>query len=543
MKLKNFTLSIIFVFIAAFVHGQCEIVNGSFENWSAQDFILPDENGEEVVGEILLPDAATPFLRFFFIAFSAAFDPSYAALLENEAQELAGISQSQDASDGEFAVQLQTGYGVDVSDIYGVFECNEIPEQFSLDVKHLGETTDTLTVFVLFSDGLAPLPETEEDLENVPAYATTKIAYNSNTDYETLNLPVIQNFEADVDTFYYLILAETIDDSYFLIDNVNFEGDSGDCTITAPEISFPEGAGPVCVCTEIETFIELEYEKDNFMYQQAIVDDLGNIEELDNFGSGMFGSYCPEGDNKSIVVITFDINQDSPSIGDNINDLGVCMEVSNLLALEFNIIPIIELQLFVDGVEQEENFSLCNMDDIYEEITFDITGDADKIAILVLNDDAIVQAIYNSTAIQTDLGFLEPGEYIIGVINYNQTLNIEVGQNINEELTYEGCFSASEGFFILDVLDEFSGCVTNTLQIYNGKLSIKPNYSTGYFEISNPENEVFRYNVIDMNGKSIINQNSVSNVHSFDLTDYSNGVYIITFDIGGIVHRERIIKI
>lgn len=542
MKLKSFTLSILFLFLTVFVNAQCEIANGSFEDWSIQDLILTDANGDEVVGEVLLPEGTTPFLRFLFIAFSAAFDPSYAALLENEAQELAGISPSQDASDGEFAVKLQTGYGIEISDIYGISGCNEVPEQFNLDVKHIGQTNDTLTVFVLFSNGIAPLPETEEDLEDVPAYATTQLVYNSDTEYETLNLPVIQNFEADVDTFYYLIIAETFDDSYFLIDNVNFGDGSSDCTVTAAEISFPEGAGSICSCNNSQTLIDLEYEKGNFMYQQAIVDEFGNIEDLDNLGEGDFNSYCPEGGNKSVVVISYDFTQNGPSTNDNINDLPECMEVSNALELEFTSIPILELLVFMDGEEQDGQFSICTMDDIQENITFDVVGEADNIAILVLDDNnEIVRAVFSSTTIQTGLEWLEPGEYIIGLINYDQTFIIEEGQNV-QDYTFEGCFSASDNFFTLSVLGEDDGCVTNTEQVYNGKLSIRPNYSAGYFEISNPENESFMYTVTDMTGKMVINQNNISNNSSIDLTEYANGVYIISFDIEGSVHREKIVK-
>lgn len=543
MKLRNFTLSILLTFSALFVNAQCEIVNGSFEDWSTQDIILPDENGDEVVGQVLLPDSTTSFLRFFFIAFSAAFDPSYAALLENEAQELVGISQSLDASDGEFAVKLETGYGIDVADIYGVFGCNEIPEEFNLDVKHIGETNDTLTVFVLFDDGLSPLPQTEEDLEDVPAYATTKLIYNSDTEYETLNLPVIQNFEADVDTFYYLILAETMDSSYFLIDNVNLGEESSGCTVTAAEISFPANAEPFCVCNEFEFQSGLEYEEGAFFYSQAIIDDQGVIEELDFQGDGLFDSYCPDGGTKSIVVISYENSAQAPSIGDNVNDLGECVEVSNALELEFTIIPLVDLEVFVEGEAQDREFSLCNMDDIMETVTFGVTGEQDKIAILVINEDTeIVEAVYNSTAIQTDLGWLTPGEYVIIIVNYNQTFTIEEGQDIGD-FTYEGCFTANEDIYTLTILGEDDGCVTSLDQKYDGNLFVRPNFSTGIFEISNPDNESYTYTVTDMTGMVIKNQKTISNDRTVDLTAYANGIYIISFDVAGTVYRKKIIKI
>ena len=86
--------------------------------------------------------------------------------MEDDPQGFIGISQSDDASEGEFAVRLQGTPDLSVADIYSPNECTEVPDSFYFDIKHEnsgGITDDTLFVFLTFDLGLSPLPEDSTD--------------------------------------------------------------------------------------------------------------------------------------------------------------------------------------------------------------------------------------------------------------------------------------------------------------------------------------------------------------------------------------------
>lgn len=544
MRIKHILLSVCLLFSVLSVHAQCEIINGSFEEWSEQEFILGDTDGNPVVGDILLPDGTTSFIRFFFIAFAAIFDPSIAELLETEAQELTGIIQSMDASDGDFAVRLQPGYDIEVSDLYSVNSCTEIPETFSLDVKHIGTSTDTLNVFILFDEGLNAIPETEEDLEDVPAYAATEMVFNEDTDYETITLPIIQNFEADIDTFFYLILGTIGEDSYFLIDNVSFDGDpSNDCDFEAAEIAVDPSI-PICACSEItplEILVEYEQE-DGISYITAIIDDNGMIEAVDDGNLGFFEDYCPETLNKNVVVISYETNSNPNFEVDNINDLEECVKVSNIVAVTFTIVPILDFTVELDGIPQMEEFNVCFNDDIMESISLSVEGEAINFVILVINEDTeTLVAKYNVSQDVVDFSSFEPAEYSMGVVNYVDAFNFDVGQTV-DEFSFEGCISISDNIYYMTVLGPEEGCVTNTENVYDGLLSVRPTISEGVFQIFNPENEVFSFTISDVNGATVSKSLS-SNINSaVDISHAPNGIYFLTFQIDKKTYRKKIIK-
>ena len=544
MRLKNLTLSILFLFSFGFAHGQCEIANGSFEDWITTDFILPDENGDEVVGEVMLPEATTSLLRFFFIALSAAFDPYYSTLLENEAQELIGISQSEDASDGDFAVKLQAGYDIAQADIYGVFGCTEVPEQINVDIKHFGEMNDSITVIAIFDEGLGALPQTEEDLEDIPAYASAKFGFNSDTEYETISVPIIQNFEADIDTVYYLIIAETSETSYFLVDNVNFEDDNSGCQVIAPTISMSNEDGPICICNNLDVTISLDFETEpGFMYKSVVLDENGIIISNAIVGTDIHNELCHPTNNLSTVVIAHIGPLQGLNEGNNIDDIVGCYEISNELELETYSIPKFEFNVFMDGVQQDENISICLLDDIIEIFSFSTDVEIENIAIAMINDDDEITALriddINET---TDLMNIAPGDYVMGAISYDGSFNLEVGQDA-DDLTFEGCFSVSDNVYRVTVLGPEDNCVTDVEEIYSGKLSIRPNYSNGLFEIDNPNNESYHFVVRDISGKTVLSSNENNNGNLIDITRFSNGLYVVSFNIDGYIHQEKIIKI
>ena len=542
MNFKTFTILLFSFLFFSYGHAQCEFTNPSFEDWSESTFVLSDGEGGVDSAEVIIPDDNTSFIRLFLLSFAAAFDPSVAMVLQDDAQGLLGIDQSEDASDGDFAVKLQGGYDLATSDLYGVFGCDELPDQFNLDVKHMGETNDTFLVFVIFDEGLNAIPQDEEDLANFPAYATTEMVYNSDTDYETVSIPVIQNFEAPIDTFYYLIITETAGDSYFLIDNLSF-GPVDDCPVVAPTIEL-EDENPLCSCNPLEVYVELLYDRNpEFDYESVILDSDGVILGIDEGGFGVYDDFCSEEEGLKTAVVASQGPIEGLFEGNNISNLEGCFEVSNQIDLNTYFLPEFEFNVFLDGVAQEEDFELCLIDDVIETLSFSIDLEPEKIVIFLIDENSEIAALRIDDIDETTTfeGITE-GDYSLGAIIYDGSFNLEVGQDI-DELTYEGCLSISENVYYITVLGPDQGCVTDVDEVYTGLLSVQPNFSNGLFEINNPNNEQFDLKISDLTGKQILNKSSRELKGVIDLAAESSGLYIANFRIDGKIYTQKLVRI
>ena len=218
--MKNLYTLLILLSICQLSIGQCQWENGSFESWTLESVEIETASGSTVTNDVLLPDSSVSILRAFFMSIVAAFDPAIEQIFLDDPQGFIGISQSDDSSDGEFAIKLQGGYEVNEADIFSVVSCHDVPKKISVDIKHVGETVDTFSIIVLFDKGLQAIPEDFDDLDDVPAYAISEMVYSTDTEYETVELPIITNFAADVDTAYFFMVSITHDDSYFLVDNI-----------------------------------------------------------------------------------------------------------------------------------------------------------------------------------------------------------------------------------------------------------------------------------------------------------------------------------
>ncbi|MEM9544540.1 MAG: T9SS type A sorting domain-containing protein [Bacteroidota bacterium] len=542
MRLKNFTLTILLIFSFGFANAQCEIENGSFEDWIETEFILPDGMGGEASGDVILPEGCTPLLRLLFLGFSAAFDPAIGQLLENQAQELSGIIQSTDASDGEFAVRLEGGFGLDVADIYRFQACSEIPGFLNLDVKHVGETNDTLRIFGVFDEGLGAIPQDEEDILTYPAVAAFEAVINTNTEYSTISIPVVQNFDVPVDTFYYVIFTESFDDSYFLVDNVRFSEDDTICDIPTPVVSLLDEEAPTCVCHGLEVSFLIEYMEDPaFQYNELIINEDGIIESIDVFDKGNHGEFCSFSENLRLVVIAYEGDVDGLLEGSNVSDLMGCFELSNEISIETTTFPEFSFNVFIDDEMQGENISICLLDEVIEVLSFSAIPTVDNVSIFLIDvSTEIVVLRIDDINETTTLPDINPGEYFLGVVGYDEAFNLEVGQT-TEDISFEGCFSIPEDEYIITVLGEGNDCTTDVEEIYSGNLSIRPNYSSGLFEVYNPNSETYRFVVRDITGKVVTMPNNTSN--QIDLREFTDGVYIVTFDIEGYVHQEKIVKL
>jgi hypothetical protein len=280
--MKNYTYVLLFILLSTSASlGQCEFPNSDFEDWTTQPVVLSDGGSGEVEGLVLSPDSIVPFLRLLFLTFASLGDPSVGQALLADPQGVIGFDQSIDASNGYFSIKLQAGYDIELADIYSFTPCTEVPETFSLDVKHVGNTNDTLTVALIVDKGLNGVPQDEDDLENYPAYVYESFVFDSDSAWSTIHLPIIENYEEDVDTAYYLIIAETFENSYFLIDNIRINEDLN-----------PPIDGPTVILNEVQS-ANNSVEIYNYGTESVDVADLYLINDLEAETIGSNPITCP----------------------------------------------------------------------------------------------------------------------------------------------------------------------------------------------------------------------------------------------------------
>ncbi len=222
-----YTCLLFLLLIPMSIYSQCEYPNGSFENWIEQSISFSDTD-PNLTYTIETPEDHTSNLRLLLFAFGFAFGDPVAQMEYDEDPAAAyGIIQSTDAVEGEFAAQLQGSPFLPISDMFNAYECNEIPDSISFQLKHVGPNLDTVVVSMLFNEGVTPLPQSQEDYDNIPAFAEAAFLIPGDTEYEKITLPVFKNFDAPIDTasftfFYVTSLEQEVNgiENYILIDDI-----------------------------------------------------------------------------------------------------------------------------------------------------------------------------------------------------------------------------------------------------------------------------------------------------------------------------------
>ena len=221
----------------------CELPNGDVEVWV--DFSADLGLTEEPLpaGTIVAPEGFFSAIRFLGIVFSDVFGELAGEELTDVLPNILGIQRSTDASTGDFAMRLQADGLLPVADVVSFNACNGVqPTSFSLDLKHVGNVADTLTILGSFGEMTGLLGE-DVEAEDFAAFFFVEIVADASTDYQTISIPVTDaENEIAADSFTLILLLtsnETSismgDTSYFLIDNMQFNG----ATTSTKDLSLP----------------------------------------------------------------------------------------------------------------------------------------------------------------------------------------------------------------------------------------------------------------------------------------------------------------
>ena len=538
---KLLAITLIYLIISLPLSAQCDVENGNVENWTSSPFELDPETGTIYQNDVNIPDDNTSVIRLLFILFGSFGDPKYGEILESDPQGFIGIDQSTDASEGDFAVKLQGGYGIPYADIYSPKQCTEVPDSFTFDLKHVGAFEDTLTVSVVFDEGLAGLPQDKSELQNYPAYAYGDFYYNADTPYEKISLPVIENFAAPVDTFYYLIVGTTNDSSYFLIDNIqNITSEPTLCSFdNYPSFSLTQ-TDVVCLCDEIAsndgiegTFVSGFVDQDTvpplflilnaadeILYKSTV--DIDELFDVDLCSS----------EDLFLVQIVYENVEDisGVNIGNNLSNIIGCHAVSEKMAIN-TIYEEFEFEMNRNGVtlNDTDTVIICAFDDVFEVFSFSTPTNLIE-TILILDDETgIVTHQFHG---ESDLESLPPGKYGLGMIASKDSLPNYIGMEL-EYSVLNPCIYASENFYDLRVLDlGEEGCLTSTEDpLIKSSLQIVQNPVSEILTIRADFNlnKTLELSLLDLNGKPLLKQqyHGVAGDITFDVSSFASGVYLM----------------
>lgn len=217
---KTILLALLLSLTNISVNAQCTYLNNDFEDWAT--FPL-EYNG--VTRDMETPDNHISIVRFFttFVLIEFVNDPYAFGMFENDPVAFWGIEKSTDASTGQYAAKLQNDPEINVCDIYSTIACSDIPDVFKIDIKHVGNTADTLYIFGAYDENLPPLESDQAALDTLAGYFLDSIIFDGNVDYMTYSLPIhINDPNAPVDTFSLIIYTTTNPGNYFLLDNIRF---------------------------------------------------------------------------------------------------------------------------------------------------------------------------------------------------------------------------------------------------------------------------------------------------------------------------------
>lgn len=135
---------------------------------------------------------------------------------------------------------------------------------------------------------------------------------------------------------------------------------------------------------------------------------------------------------------------------------------------------------------------------------------------------------------------LVKGQELVGsagesFVNATYSMDWSVGEVATSTYT-AGNFTLSEGlhqnFITVEAVD----------QVAEFGISVYPNPTSDFININSSEIENFDVLIVDVNGRSIINQNVAGNQTQIDFSNFANGIYILSINKNNQVETYKLIK-
>ncbi|MBN2662016.1 MAG: T9SS type A sorting domain-containing protein [Bacteroidales bacterium] len=135
---------------------------------------------------------------------------------------------------------------------------------------------------------------------------------------------------------------------------------------------------------------------------------------------------------------------------------------------------------------------------------------------------------------------LVKGQELVGsaggsFVNATYSMDWSVGEIATA--TYSaGSFTLSEGlhqnFITVEAID----------QVAEFGISVFPNPTSDFININSSEIENFDVQIVDANGRSIINQNVAGNQTQIDFSNFANGIYILSINKNNQTQTFKLVK-
>ena len=238
---------------------ECDLPNSSFEVF--EDLTIEfDTTGTLPLETITLPEGYFSFIRLFFLAF----DVTIGNLGLDVAENFFGITQVDNATDGESAVLIGGNSLVPLADLSSSFTCDgALPQNLVMDIGHLGTRIDTLNLIVAFGENTI-IPNTQEDFLNTAGFISVQLIADQEIDYQEFSFPITDNMNgvsADSVFLTMIVLSDTLsldpgEQAGFLIDNLRFMSEPS--SVETPELAAPVKVYPMPFSENL--FIENENE-------------------------------------------------------------------------------------------------------------------------------------------------------------------------------------------------------------------------------------------------------------------------------------------
>ncbi|MBX2815238.1 MAG: T9SS type A sorting domain-containing protein [Saprospiraceae bacterium] len=221
--MKTFlTLCFVFTFSCSQVWGQCQILNGDFEEWEDQTAQFETELGIMLVEEVMVPKGYFSLLRLVQLALGDIILPFFDTGVADRAL-FSSVQRAEPGAEGsQYALRISGDTLLEVTDLLSSYPCGERPTSLKGYYRYSGTSDDSLLVAALFSQGEAAIDE-EQAIGVASMFAGA-----GSSQFTEFEVPITYSSPATPDSVTILIIATkeegSKENSFFEVDELSFIG-------------------------------------------------------------------------------------------------------------------------------------------------------------------------------------------------------------------------------------------------------------------------------------------------------------------------------